>query len=524
MVNKHTRSMMAMLPQWMKMAKDEQSVGAKFLDAFGIELEDIEVYLNQVWENMYIGTANLQTIDYCYKIPLSSSEANNIEAGLIVTIIKDNEEEHCWHAQSLKTFFESQESVFMYDAQEGYLYVKPSQWYMEENIYKPFHAISINNAVHYDYLLHHIWNIFDEFGMLLGVKRLVGERNEAFKNRILDVFKNPGGAHKQGLINGISRDLGLSKDEVKLGSLTDDQYVRSELLNEDGSPSERYIRYVNQINSTLGFSWDHMTWGEAYWRSIEEDNMGIHYLPHIWDGFSFEWKDNEVRSGIGDGNDLLVEKPKRESSARNFKAYVGLRGTEESIEEAHPEIHFKYKITANGKIPSENYPSEKYYYTIYASEVIQLHYILSAYRLFLYQTHIDWSESYPFVVEDELAPGIEIITGETVLHDEEETHVRLYVGLKTTDRTVTPRLEGLMVEWLDATNKTHVITLDKNDDFLQVNPSISTSLTDVEVKDDGVQLSKGVFSAKVDSENAFLKGSPSLAVKINRNGSISLNI
>lgn len=524
MVNKHTSSMMAMLPQWMKMAKDEQSVGAKFLDAFGIELEDVEVYLDTVWENMHVGTANLQTIDYCYKIPLDAKEVSDTQTGLIVTIIKDSEEDHCWQAKSLKDFFESQGNIFIYDAQEGYLYIKPNQWYMQGNIYAPFHAISINNNAHYDYLLHHIWNIFDEFGMLLGIKRLPGERNEAFKNRILDVFKNPGGAHKQGLKNGISRELGISKEDIKLGSLADEQYVRSELINEDGSPSERYIRYVNQINATLGFSWDHMTWGEAFWRSMEEDNMGIHYLPHIWDGFSFEWKDNEVRSGIGDGDDLLVEKPKRESSTRKFKAYVGLRGTEEQVEESHPEIHFKYKITANGKVPNEEHPAEKYRYAIYASEIIQLHYILSAYRLFLYQTHIDWSDRYPFIMEDVLTPGIEVISGETVLHNEDETHVRLHVELKTTDRTVTPRLEGLMVEWQDVADKTHVISLADNDDFLQVNPSITTSLVDVEVKNNGVQLSKGVFSAVVDTESSFLKGSPSLSVQINRNGSISLKI
>lgn len=516
--------MMAMLPQWMKMAKDEQSVGAKFLHAFAIELEDIEVYLDTVWENMYVGTANLQTIDFCYKVPLALKDVVNVSNGLVVTILKDGEEEHCMQARSLKQFFESTENIFLYDSQEGYLYIKPSEWYMTQNIFHPFHAVTIDSATHYEYLLHHIWNVFDEFGMLLGIRRLPGERNEAFKNRILDVFRNPGGAHKQGIINGLSRELGIDKESIKLGSLADQDYVETELMNADGTPSTKYINYVNQINASLGFSWDHMTWGEAYWRSIEEDNLGIHYLPHVWDGFSFEWKDDEVQSGIGDGDDLFVHKPVKESNTRAFKAYVGLHGTEEYIEESYPEIHFKYKITSNGKVPSEQFSEEKYKHTIYASEIVKLHYILSASRIFNYQTHIDWSDRYPFVMEDIATPGIEVVTGETTLHNETDRYVRLFVDLKTTDRTVTPQLEELMVEWLDISDNPHTTRLTSDDDFLQSNSAITTTMKDVEINEGAVRLSKGEFSAVIDSESSFLKGETSLSVKINRNGSISLDI
>lgn len=514
-----------MLPQWMKMAKDPSSVGAQFLNAFGLEIHDIEMYLEQIWNNMHIGTANLQTADFCYRVPLALRDVVDIaNLDVHVSVIIEGERVDCMPVDTLRLFFEAEDNVYMVDTDEGYVYIKATENLMEKNVFKPFDAIDIGSAVHYEYMLHHIWNIFDEFGMLLGIQRLPGERNKALKDRILDVFVNPGGAHKQGLINGISRELGLTKEEVSVGALTDEAYVSSKLMNADGTPTETYIRYVNQINNTLGFAWDHMNWGEAYWRSVEENNMGFHYLPHVWDGFSAEWSAKEIQSGIGSGDDLLVKAPKEESSIRNFKAFVGLHGTEERIEKQHPELHFKYKIVAKGKIPNDEYEMEQYRYTVAASEIINLHYTVTAMREFLYRTHISWDERYAYVFSDNKKPGMEIITGETVLHDEEDPYVRLYVDMKTADRTVTPVLEELIVDWTDTNNETHSFILKTDEDFTRYDSIVTTQFLDTESVDNTVTLGKGSFSAVIDTEGAFLKGSAGVSVKVNKTGSISLHL
>ena len=517
--------MMSMLPQWMKMAKDPDSVGAQFLNAFGLEINEIEIYLNEVWNNMYIGTANLQTADFCYKVPLALRDVVDVSGlNIHVQLVIEGNRIDCMPADNLRLFFSSEDSVYMIDQDEGYVYVKVAEHLIKDNIFHPFDAIDLGDTIHYEYMLHHIWNTFDEFGMLLGISRLPGERNEAFKNRILDVFKNPGGAHKQGLINGISRELGLTHDDVKLGALTDQEYVKNELINPDGTPSEKYIGYVEQINSTLGFAWDHMNWGEAYWRSVSENNLGFHYLPHIWDGFSTHWKDNEIQSGIGSGDDLLVTAPTEESAVREFKAFVGLHGTEEQIEEHHPELQFKYKIVAKGKIPNEDYEMEPYRYTVLASEIIKLHYVIVAMREFLYRTHITWDNRYGYTFSDNTTPGMEIVTGETVLHTEEHRYVKLHVDMKTTNRTVTPVLEELIVEWIDGNNAQQSFTLTTDEDFTRHDTLATTELLDVEAVDDSLVLGKGSFSAVIDTEGAFLKGSAGQSIKINKTGSISLDL
>jgi len=55
-----------------------------------------------------------------------------------------------------------------------------------------------------------IFNSLDEHGILLGLPRLKGETNKAYKQRLLDVGVNKANSSYSGLLNGISRELGLS--------------------------------------------------------------------------------------------------------------------------------------------------------------------------------------------------------------------------------------------------------------------------------------------------------------------------
>lgn len=54
-----------------------------------------------------------------------------------------------------------------------------------------------------------VFNEFDSFGVLLGLERLPGERNAQYKRRLLDVYTHRAGSNYIGLLNGITRELGL---------------------------------------------------------------------------------------------------------------------------------------------------------------------------------------------------------------------------------------------------------------------------------------------------------------------------
>lgn len=61
---------------------------------------------------------------------------------------------------------------------------------------------------------HLIFNEFDRHGILLNLPRIEEEKNAEYKRRLLDVFVNRASSTPQGLINAVTRELGLSIDEV----------------------------------------------------------------------------------------------------------------------------------------------------------------------------------------------------------------------------------------------------------------------------------------------------------------------
>lgn len=74
---------------------------------------------------------------------------------------------------------------------------------------------------------HFVFNELDRFGILLGLPRLEEERNAEYKQRLLDVMVNRAGSSYRGLINGITRELGLSIKEI---------FVLSPVRDTDGVP------------------------------------------------------------------------------------------------------------------------------------------------------------------------------------------------------------------------------------------------------------------------------------------------
>ena len=56
---------------------------------------------------------------------------------------------------------------------------------------------------------YHVFNEFDKQGLLLDLPRLEEERNFEYKQRLMDVFVHRSDSTHQGLINGITRRLGL---------------------------------------------------------------------------------------------------------------------------------------------------------------------------------------------------------------------------------------------------------------------------------------------------------------------------
>lgn len=529
--NQFTQNMQAMLPQWMKMAKDPNSVGAQFLNVFGMEFEDIRAYLDSVLNNQYIDTADIGQIDITYKVPLALPIVLDMEWLDEVSATKEEEQHFFRIVSTLRDFYANDdENKVILDREAGLVYIRPSESLMEgELLLKPFDTVTVNGTIHYGYSLHHIWNAFDEFGLILGVERLFGERNETFKQRILDVFRKPGNSTKQGLTNALSRELGIEESEVSVNEFANKAFRGSLLNEEDGSPTAKLLGYVSRINKVFGFTWDNMTWGEAYWRSIEESQMGLEYLPHTWDATTAGWRNADFQSGMGDGDDLKVIAPKQESNVRNFNYYVGLRGRNSGLERIDPEIEFKYKVTATGMILDEEYKSEVYKYTVVSAQIIMLNYIITAMKDYMIQTNIDFNPATPgYTYEDSANPHVEIVKGTTNLSptSAQYKYYKVIAELETRSVSDTPKLQDLTVKWRDTLGTVRDFKLDTQADFTRndVN-SVDTSETGTLVTTAGdVELGYGDFYSMIDTEGSLKEGIHTSHVEITRAGFVKLKL
>lgn len=217
---RHTNAILNALPHWFKIRKESQdSIGARFLNICGLELDDARYVIDYAYRQCYIETADIAQVDFCYKtivsMPLRISELQSVFAnntGLI-------------KADSIKQFFGIDQNIsnqqlhtfdFYYvDEKRNILYVR-----------QKFNADAINDngkirLVFKDgseyirgLIPHQVWNFFDELGALVSCPRLPEEPNIEYKKRIMDVFTNKAGASRPGLINGIGRELAIRRNLV----------------------------------------------------------------------------------------------------------------------------------------------------------------------------------------------------------------------------------------------------------------------------------------------------------------------
>lgn len=96
------------------------------------------------------------------------------------------------------------------------------------------------------------WNQFDEHGLLVGIRRLAGESNASFRRRLFDSFTNIANSTYKGLINGITRELGLElyypiSLQPKLSPTTNKLYAPDPYIKISGSYIYLYSDYENEV-------------------------------------------------------------------------------------------------------------------------------------------------------------------------------------------------------------------------------------------------------------------------------------
>lgn len=348
---RHTNAILNALPHWFKIRKEsEDSIGARFLNVCGLELDDARYVIDYAYRQCYIETADITQVDFCYKtivpMPLKVSELQSVFANNIGLI----------RANSLKQFFGIDQNIsnnsthsfeFYYvDEKRNIVYVR--QKFNTDAVHNngKITLVFKDGSEHVRGLIpHQVWNFFDELGALVSCPRLPEEPNIEYKKRITDVFTNKAGASRDGLINGIGRELAIRRNitwnnthhdleledaMIVLNSITidgvpadqskvfltaagtvllkasnsskpqevsyvyglemhqlhnrDDIKLYNELFTVEGKPKSKLKQYIDILNSESPIFWDHFHWNEHYWDQNEANVSGVGFIPHLYDG------------------------------------------------------------------------------------------------------------------------------------------------------------------------------------------------------------------------------------------------
>jgi hypothetical protein len=205
-IKEQTKKLINNLPFWTTSRQLKNSNLTEFLNVFGTELQDAEELIDYIFNQLILSKADTNFISKIYK----ASIPVQLEEYYSQYIIKGNGVilSYC---NSFDEFFVKTNSNIYETITHNhpyYIEIKTNTIYFLHKyedlfIYIDDVPIKLNQ---YEY---QVWNIFDELGSLLGIKRLTNESNESFKIRIKDVFVHIGGSNKEGLINTIGRELGL---------------------------------------------------------------------------------------------------------------------------------------------------------------------------------------------------------------------------------------------------------------------------------------------------------------------------
>lgn len=392
-LNRITQEMIKLLPSWLFNSMDEESIGVQTMDTMGTELYDLKRIVDTVLKSGFIETADdgtefdLLNIDYLYKVDLTQAETDFTDLSVQYLVDRDAHlYENLERAVSLFDFYSFNDKYY-FDIETYTLYLKSR-----------YQAVRVNGILYDGTSLekHHVWGPLDEIGLMIGCPRIRDEVNSEYKLRLLDVFENPGNATKDGLINHISRSLGLDRDMVEVNSLSNQDFIKS-LIEEDGSLSKKLKDFIDVSNKVNNFDMN------DYWNILDESSVGLKYLPIVWDSGLDKWDTSRIQNGIGFGDDLLVSKPEITSDIQKFEYALFAEGLAYPDKKVYPEHKFQYKLYSDGHIYESGYSPEEFYYTVEASELIPLQFDVVADKLYYHEYNLNFGD--PYVSTSIISPG-----------------------------------------------------------------------------------------------------------------------
>ena len=347
-ISDSARNILRNFPTWMDLYEDSieqatpeiatpRSVGGKFVSSLvGHYLDDLNTALDVSNINSFINTADIN-------IPAWGYVTYNVPAAAF-SFVGDSIK--LAKSSSLESFHSSKTTDYIY-----YHNLLDSQIIT----LRKYNSLTIDGSTYLQepFLL---FNLFDEFGARVGLKRLDLEDNLSFKQRILDTYINPPSVNLDGFKKTLRRELDIWR---VYGSTPDSNYpgATPEVLEikdiesstpyfaDNGIPENLFYNFVKEINEKYPFNLGYTTWDENIWDYAGINNEGVVCIPSVYDNETF--LGSYFQPGVGDFADLNIEISQPDSSTVSFEGFFAADGfRSESVQDYYEPIRLDYSYRA----------------------------------------------------------------------------------------------------------------------------------------------------------------------------------
>jgi hypothetical protein len=352
-LSRASKNVLARFPSWMHMYEDSmdqatpslyipKSTAGKFINAvIGEDLDNFDREIDLFRINSFIERADVNQLAWLY----SSTNVTNV-----FNKVLSNEIVELGRVDNLVDFYKSKPT-------DDVFYHNPLN--REILTVKQYPVLSIKSentgvltSLSQTPILKYNW--FDEMGARVGLFRLHLESNASYKERILDVFKNPNGADIESFKKVLRRELNLWKAfgvepsssyvgaTPEIMEISDIEYS-TPYFTADGNPTDLFKKLVEDLNVRYPTNWGYFRFGDSIWDYAGEDNEGVNRIRS-------RYYDDEVaipyyQPGVGDLNDVGLMVTNYDATPQFFETSIVAKGklnTSTSLKYEPVKLQYEY--------------------------------------------------------------------------------------------------------------------------------------------------------------------------------------
>lgn len=268
-------------PRWSDIRKRaKKSDGGKLLLSMAEEVAEVQNAINDYKKDYFIDGymgREEEIVAFLYKGHIGDVDADSIKVTSPALGM----------AEDVASFYSTTGQAYLED---GYLYFRTEDIVSSDPVKITIDEFPTTIAIE----KIHVWNVFDEFAVFVGIERHEGESNIDLEKRILSVFSRPMNSTERGLRNTILNELmildpSLAEEEIDISRPT------PENLMKPYKEFSNLLEKLDLVNRDIyrNKRWDIDPWNYAF-KSVE-------YIPHAWDVLI-----DSYQNGIGFDDDLKV--------------------------------------------------------------------------------------------------------------------------------------------------------------------------------------------------------------------------